>query len=324
MPAATAALSTHNRAEASALSRLPQSAQQKFEHLRRIELRARSTINGLRDELLRIRETRQDAERELAKFDEQHAGKYVIEEDEKTGLRKRLPFTNPDRNNLVATIAACRAEHTRLLAEQEAAPIISTANILAWLKDQGDTQFVAAHTPNKIGRIEVLAVALEKNRDAQAQVQDQLVAIESEPLTAADAKAAMRAEIEAMAESGQPNISPLFAGQPIVWATRQFLTHTLGGDHPHGVSTSIRDASALTVWINRELIINKLDQLIDAEATTSGALSREERARELAERSANLLLLQRQEEAIIERLEAQGQVIRRQCTDPLVLLGIER
>ena len=122
MPAVATALTTHNRAEASALSRLPKEAQANFEHLRRIELRARSTINGLRDELIRIRETRQDAERELAKFDEQHAGKYVIEEDEKTGLRKRLPFTNADREALVAQIAACRAEHTRLLAEQEATP----------------------------------------------------------------------------------------------------------------------------------------------------------------------------------------------------------
>ena len=116
------------------------------------------------------------------------------------------------------------------------------------MKEQGDTQFVPAHTPNKIGRSEVLAVALERNRDAQAVLQDQLTAIENAPLTAADAKAAMRAEIEAMAASGAPNISPLFAGQPIIWATRQFLAHTHGGDHPHGVSTSIRDASALTVW----------------------------------------------------------------------------
>ena len=46
--------------------------------------------------------------------------------------------------------------------------------------------------------------------------------------------------------------------------------------------------------------------------------------REVAERQAALTTLQRQKEAIIKQLEAQGATVRRVCNDPLVLLGIER
>ena len=228
MPVAAAVRPSSTRAETSALRRLPKEAQDKFEHLRRTELRARSTINGLREEIIRITESRHDAETQLDRFDRAHAGEYSTD-----GMGKQIPLQHPEREHIVETIKSCRAEHARLLAEQEASePGISAASIVEWLSKQGDKSFVLAPATNNKTEIPSLA-GLQRNRETQAQLRDQIATLENAPLSAADMKQTMRAQITAAAEGGQPDISPLAHGGEIAWATRQFLALT------HGASPTV-------------------------------------------------------------------------------------
>jgi hypothetical protein len=71
-------------------------------------------------------------------------------------------------------------------------------------------------------------------------------------------------------------------------------------------------------------IIAALDRELERLGDDTQALSREAQAARLAELQSALLHLQRQEEAVIEQLGAQGQMLQRVCNNPKVLLGIER
>lgn len=325
MPTAAAvSRSFETEGGALALSKsLPKPAQDKLESLRRIERRARALIEGLREELQRVVENRHDAERQLGRFDRDHAGMVSWEDNEETGGRVRVPLRDPEREAIVARIAELKGEADRIRAEQAASdPGFSVQHIMDWLTtDHPSTKFVMVSS-TKIAKSENLLSALERNRDAQATLRDQLVDVENRPLTVSEAKASMRAEIAAMAERGKPDITPLFHGQSVHWATELFVAGG-NGTHPHVVATTITDAVALAAWANHDAIVAKLDALIDAAASGPEAMSREEQARQIAERQASLLLAQRQEDAIISKLEEAGQMIRRQCVDPLVLLGIE-
>src|SRR6185437_10268294 len=72
------------------LKALPQSAQKKYEHLRRIALRARALADGLYEATSRASEARGDAQLELGRFDRLHQPEaaFTYEEDQKTGTRK--------------------------------------------------------------------------------------------------------------------------------------------------------------------------------------------------------------------------------------------
>lgn len=132
----------------------------------------------------------------------------------------------------------------------------------------------------------------------------------------------MRAEVAALAQKGEPDISGLFHSGTVRWPT-QLLVADGSGVHPHIVSATILDAASLTIWANRAAITAELDAEIDRQGDDANALTAGEQSAQLAERRAALLNLQRQEEAAVERLEAQGQVVARFCRDPLVLLGIQ-
>jgi hypothetical protein len=78
------------------------------------------------------------------------------------------------------------------------------------------------------------------------------------------------------------------------------------------------------VWAHREAVIGALEAEIDRIGDDAVALSVDDQALRIAECEHALLTLQREGEAIIERLEGDGVMVRRVCTHPFVLLGIER
>jgi hypothetical protein len=131
------------------LRSLPPAAREKFFRLRRIETRARATIDGLYDEMQRVRERRDDAMRELAHFDRQQApNAFTYEIDEATGARKQVPAKFPERDAILQRIENHKIELQYLAREQATANVgFSTANILDWLAQQGPTKFVAAPAP---------------------------------------------------------------------------------------------------------------------------------------------------------------------------------
>lgn len=303
----------------------PPAARDKFERLRRIEVRARTAIDGLYDEMQRIREQRDNAVRELAQFDrQQNPNTFTLETDEATGTQKRVPAKFPERDAIVARIETLKAELHHLARAQAAANVgFSTENILDWLAQQGAAKFVAAHAPlMKPAKGENLIDALARNREAQAVCRDDLSVAQNARRTIAEVKEAMRAEVMRVAEQGWPDVSNLFVGGEITWPSEPFVAHGQG-TNAAVVSATIKDALSLTIWAHAPTIIERLDEEIERRGDDKTALTREAQAERVAERESALVDLRRLEEAIIQRLEAQGQHVHRLCTDPAILLGIE-
>ena len=119
-------------------------------------------------------------------------------------------------------------------------------------------------------------------------------------------------------------VDGLFAGDGLKWPTLQVIGSGHGA-HQYAVASEIADSLGLFAWLHRDALIAALDKQIEAEAADdTDALSAEDQAARVAQLEANLLVLQRQAEALIDRLEGDGIPVQRTCWDPHVVLGIER
>ena len=308
------------------LKALPQPAQLKFEHLRRVEFRTKAMNDGFYEEANRIREVLGNAQRDLGRFDRLHQPEaaFTYEEDKKTGRRTRVPADFPARAAIVARIDAAKAELRRIQDEQAAIrPGFIMDSINDWLIDQSPSKkFVDARVTPKLAKGETLAAAIDRNRDAQSRVSDDLARIRSAPRTGNEAKALMRAQVAAFAELGRPGVETLFhGGGEIRWPTEQFSA-ACHGAHPSVLVATVRNASALATWAARDAIIAALDAEIDRVANDRDALTADDQAARLAEGERTMLTLQREGEALLEMLERDGLMVHRACADPRVLLGI--
>jgi hypothetical protein len=308
------------------LKALPQSAQNKYERLRRVALRARAFADGIYEETARVRELRGDAQLELGRFDRQHrpdaAFTYVEGPD---GTRKRVAAQFPQRDAIVARIDAATAELKRLQDYQAAASTgFNFSDLDAWLVDQPTSaRFVDARALPKLAKGDTVALALERNREAQARVANDLTRVRNAPRTVAEAKALMRQQVSALADLGKPNIADLFRGGVVRWPTEQFVARGYGAPNV-ALAATVPNAAGLVVWANRSAIVAALEAEIARQGNDKDALSAADQAARIAECEATLLRLRREAEALIEQLEGDAAIVRRTCVDPLVLLGIER
>jgi hypothetical protein len=304
--------------EAAAIARLPKSAQAKLEHLRKIETRARVLRSGLFEEINVARDNYQAAVRDLARFD---ADNRLVE---KIVEGKRVSVPDPGREELANWVEQKKAELQRLQSEQNLTNTgFAMADIIDWLITSQSAKFIAV--PAKLPKIDNLSAALQKNRDQQSALNDELIALETAPMTKAEAKAAMRAAVAALAK--QPDVSGLFYDQQLSWPTAQLVAHgnSTGKEGTGTVVTAatVRDSFGLFIWAHADAIVAKLDAEIERMGNDAAALSREDQAARIAEAQAKLLAAQRQQETIVETLEATGQQVTRTCHIPEVLLGIE-
>lgn len=313
-----------NAAIAARLKTLPRSAQAKYEHLRRIEQRARATADGLYEAVQRARETRDEAVIQLGRFDRVQPPAFEYRDDPATGRRTRVAVEFPERAAIADRIEAAKTELNRLQAEQGAVhPGFSLSAIDDWLGTQSrSAKVVDARIPVKLARGETLATRLEGNRETQARMTDELARVRNAPRTVAEAKASMRQQVAALAAEGAPDVWGLFRGGDIRWPSEQLLARAFGGEEV-AIATTVNNATALAVWAHRDAIIAALEAAIEHCGNGRDALSAADQTARIAECEAALLQLQREAEAIIERLEGDGVAVRRTCTDPLVLLGIE-
>jgi hypothetical protein len=307
------------------LRSLPKPARDKFEKLRRAELRARAMADGLYDLQQRAREQVHNAQGELGMFDRRHPPlwQHAVLGDPTS---EQVAVEYPERFIILAAIEAGKVELARLNAEQAGADLgFATSNLLDWLATQSpSTKFVAAPTPLvKLTKGESFSDTLKATRDGQAALRDEIATTQNAPLTIAAAKLLAREQVALLADRGRPDITNLFSSSgQIEWPQEQF---TAGGHgaHQFTVVTTVKDAFAFTVWAHRDAIISQLDAEIERAGDDPHALSADAQATRLAELRASLLQAARNEEAIIERLEAEGVQVRRTCNDPLVLLGLQ-
>ncbi|MEJ2375225.1 MAG: hypothetical protein P8Y71_07290 [Pseudolabrys sp.] len=289
---------------------LPSFARAKYNKLRALDKRTRALRDGLSAQLSQVREQMADAQRDLAIFDRRNKPEaaFTIEEG------KRVPAKFPARDELLALIDSLKSETTRLSEEINAATTgIDLNEIDRWLADHANVQFVEATVkPTKL--------SLDAIRQRQKEISADIATVQNAPRTVVEAKAAMRAEINRLAELGRPDVASLYNGQPLEWPTEMLVANG-AGVHPHIVTATVKHTFALTVWMNRDLLIQKLDEEIEHQGDDSFALSKDEQRVKLKELENQLLLLQRQEEKLIDRLDNPPP---RTCRLPEVLLGIAR
>lgn len=320
----TASALHSNAAIAARLKTLPRSAQAKYEHLRRIEQRARATADGLYEAVQRARETRDEAVIQLGRFDRVQPPAFEYRDDPATGRRTRVAVEFPERAAIADRIEAAKTELHRLQAEQASVdPGFSLSTIDDGLRMLPlSAKFVDARVAVKLARGQTPVAALAENAEAQARMTEELARVRNASRTIAEAKALMRQQVATMAAEGAPDVGALFRGGDIRWPTEQLLARAFG-EQDVAIATTVKNATALTVWAHRDAIIAALEAEIERCGNDQTALNAADQTAGIAECEAALLRLHREAEAIIERLEGDGVPVRRVCTDPLVLLGIE-
>lgn len=322
MPSTAISFPTGDDAAIARIATLPAVAQRKLEALRRADLTQRALVDGLYEQQRRVREQVGAAEMNLAMYDRQRPPHMLVQQ----GDSGQEEAEDPDRLVLVERIVSLKAELRRLSDEANNSGIgVSITDLMSFLAEQPvNKKWTAAPIPLiKPTKSEPLADILFRVRADQAALRDRLATIEGAPLTATEAKAAARAEIDEIAQRGAPDVSGLLSGVGIGWPT-ELLTTNGGGHHQYVGVAQVTAALPLIVWANRKMILSALEAEIDARADNANAFSATARTAAISECEAAILALQRREERIIEMIEdTTGQTIKRLCRDPLVLLGIE-
>ena len=134
----------------------------------------------------------------------------------------------------------------------------------------------------------------------------------------------MRAQVEALAARGEPDVSLLTErGGDIVWPAVQTRSEVFNAQAGAVAFAETPDALALTCWLNKDAMIAKLDGLIMAEADDAAALTDTDRQLRTAEVMGDLLACERDEAALTWRAVAEElPVWFRADISPLAVLGV--
>jgi hypothetical protein len=306
--------------EVSALAKLPKSAIDKFEKLRALEIRANALRSGLYEAYQTARENFGNAQRDLLNFDKRYGATVTVVRE-----GKRIEEEQSGRAPLREQVERLKAEVDRLRAEQASTNIgFNTSDIIGFLSSTNAT-FVAVPSPKVVvEKGQSLSDSLAQIRARQSEVRDEIVDTENAPLPPAEAKEAMRKQLAAIAENGQPDISGLTHGLPVAFPTELL---TASGHVPNAVTVAanVKNAFAFSVWLHQETLVRRLSEAIDAaaEATDAVPLNAIDRGAKLIALNKSLTSLLRSEEATIMKIEESGGAVQRTCRDPMILLGIE-
>lgn len=151
----------------------------------------------------------------------------------------------------------------------------------------------------------------EKIQAALATLRADLHDVRMAPISASEAKAAARAEIERLAEKGRIDPYPLLAGQGIGWPLQVLQVNPIGlvsitdqgGAHGRIAGTASAkapDVLALLCWLFKDRLIAVAEAEIEAADDGSG-LTAEEREARAAELEAKILEAERYLIAVCER-----------------------
>jgi hypothetical protein len=175
------------------------------------------------------------------------------------------------------------------------------------------------------GETETLAV--ERMRRRIRELRSDIDRVRAAPYHSTDAKQRARAWVEQLAERGAPNVFELIDRQrgEIIWP--EVTTQTMGISRGTGdqvlIPVAVKDTLAVMAWLNPDAMIARLCSSIDADSDDANALTQAERETKVAELRSDILATEREEEALIERLEAAGaSLLRRGDADPRAVLGL--
>src|SRR5258708_8415212 len=126
--------------------------------------------------------------------------------------------------------------------------------------------------------------------------------------------------------SGAPNLFDVIDHRDrINWPTEttRLTSMPLGAGDSQLIITTVPDTLAVLAWLHRDALIARLEGEIDRCSQDDKALSAEQRAKKSAEILSDILAAEREEETLIERMEAGGALfLRRTDADPRAVLGL--
>ncbi|MCK1669670.1 hypothetical protein [Bradyrhizobium sp. 153] len=206
-----------------------------------------------------------------------------------------------------------RSDLARLLATKEAR---GTESQRLGTLLRNIEQMITARPAGTVGRmIEIerpsfkgdLIDAIERRRARARELRADEARARCAPRPSAVRKAAMVAQVEALAEQGRPDAaSSIEHGEPIEWplANWQFEVHNVA---PGAVAFGrLIDPKALIAWLFKDQLIDRLSVEIDECADDEAALGDEERRERITQILADLLFVEREECALIEIAKQQG------------------
>lgn len=157
---------------------------------------------------------------------------------------------------------------------------------------------------------ESLSDAIKRVRLEISAAQSDLRKLSQAGPRAADLKRAARNYVMRLAETGRPKITATHEKFEIEFQTGGF--------------TLAPNVRAIFSWLDPNALIKRLEDEIDALPVPALTLSLKEKNERLAVAKTKVLILEREEEALIEAASADGQqIVRRYDADPQAILGVQ-
>lgn len=215
-----------------------------------------------------------------------------------------------------AELARLQGEMDKIRAQSSATPS-RCVSFLRGLPPEAKIQPFDGKLPKPNGSDPQKAVSQLRQRLADLQTERWELSSALYPMT--DALSVMRAEITRLAALGRPDVGPcLAAKQPPIWPMARVLD--IAG---LPTLTQFGDGLALLCWLHKDALIDRLSQEITALADDRSALTDHQRKSRDAEIAAEILRLEREEEALVEAAQNNSILIqRRSDCSPVAVLAL--
>lgn len=212
-----------------------------------------------------------------------------------------------ERSRLEAELEAVKSEISRLSGRRSAIAVRGrafkqrTETMKRYINSTFSTNTKLDFNPIEPLATAHLAVAFAEAREQTNQLATAREEIERAPQTLAETRAAVAAEVAALAERGKPFLTHTFERGPIRWGT-EFVSSDLdagvaGGEFSPS-AVEVVNAAALVCWAMKDTILKKLNTELEALADDKHAMSAADKAKALAANAIALLKAQREEEAL--------------------------
>jgi hypothetical protein len=293
------------------------------------------------DKLRKLRLRKDDAHRlippfetvreaSLAKTDAANALNTLVSHPQDFG--KNLPPDHPLVKEAQRTLDKATAEFTRLteLQKVRSEAFQAASGALVTVEDflrrgmPGNCQIAEIEVePPKLLKDESIIDAIGRLRRRGRELRADAHRIRSAPFPSTYAKQRMRAQIETLAQRGEPSVSRLVELDGPVEFQTQRQTSEVHSERRSLAFAEVPDTVALIAWLHKDALIKRLDELIGAEADDGAALSHEQRQQAEAEVMGDLLAVERDEVALTWQAQAQNLPIEHRADiNPVALLGL--
>jgi len=228
-----------------------------------------------------------------------------------------LPRLEAAQRAAQAAETQLRAAQRRAAAAEERRNAIGglLGNVRNFISDLGTITIseIEVSPPKKIPAD--LPAAIESLRRRLRELEADKRRAELAPWSQPESREEARRQVLALAAGGCPDLGPLIDGRG--GKIRFPVTHGHGMGEPDG---GLRFA----LWLLTDMVVEKLDKIIDEWALPGDALSSDQRRQKLEEIEGDMLSVQRDECALIELAAERGlQIAHRSDVNPQAYLGVQ-